>query len=187
MGREGGGLKTEEDSLDPDPPVQLQSTLDALKTLEQSVLSETNLTGLVLRYGAFYGPHTSIAQDGGIVQAVRKRRLPLIGAGAGVWSFVHVSDAATATLAAVEAGHGGIYNVVDDDPAPVSAWLPFLAECVQAKPPRHVPAWMASVLIGEHVVAVMNQIHGVSNAKIKRDLGWAPGWPSWRRGFKEGL
>jgi nucleoside-diphosphate-sugar epimerase len=187
-GRKGNGkskLKSEEDALDPDPPRRLRTTLDALKSLERGVLSESRVTGTVLRYGAFYGPHTSIAKDGSIVQAVRRRKLPLVGEGAGVWSFVHIDDAASATAAAVESGRGGIYNVVDDEPAPVSEWLSFLAHCAHAQPPRHVSAWMARLLIGEHVVAVMNEIRGVSNAKIKRDLGWTPRWPSWREGFRE--
>jgi 2-alkyl-3-oxoalkanoate reductase len=187
-GRKGNGkskLKSEEDALDPDPPRRMRTTLDALKSLERGVLSESRVTGTVLRYGAFYGPHTSIAKDGSIVQAVRRRKLPLVGEGAGVWSFVHIDDAASATAAAVESGRGGIYNVVDDEPAPVSEWLSFLAHCAHAQPPRHVSAWMARLLIGEHVVAVMNEIRGVSNAKIKRELGWTPRWPSWREGFRE--
>jgi nucleoside-diphosphate-sugar epimerase len=187
-GRKGNGkskLKSEEDPLDPDPPARLRTTLDALKSLERAVLSESRVTGTVLRYGAFYGPHTSIAKDGSIVQEVRRRKLPLVGDGEGVWSFVHIDDAASATAAAVEAGRGGVYNVVDDEPAPVSEWLSFLAHCAHAQPPRHVPAWMARLLIGEHVVAMMNEIRGVSNAKIKRELGWTPRWPSWREGFKE--
>jgi nucleoside-diphosphate-sugar epimerase len=189
-GRKGNGkskLKTEEDALDPDPPAKLRATLDALKTLESAVLSETRLTGTVLRYGAFYGPHTSIAKDGSIVQAVRRRKLPLVGEGAGIWSFVHIEDAASATAAAVETGRGGVYNVVDDEPAPVSEWLSFLAHAAHAQPPKHVAAWLARLFIGEHVVAMMNEIRGVSNAKIKRELGWAPYWPSWRDGFKDVL
>jgi nucleoside-diphosphate-sugar epimerase len=141
----------------------------------------------VLRYGVFYGPHTSIAKDGSTVQAVRRRKLPLVGEGAGVWSFVHIEDAASATAAAVESGQGGVYNVVDDEPAPASEWLSFLAHCAHAQPPRQVSTWMARLLIGEHVVAVMNEIRGVSNAKIKRELGWTPRWPSWRDGFRDVL
>jgi nucleoside-diphosphate-sugar epimerase len=178
-------LKTEEDAFDPAPPARLRTTLDALKALERAVLSESRLTGTVLRYGAFYGPHTSIAKDGSIVQAVRRRKLPLVGEGTGVWSFVHIEDAAGATAAAVEAGRGGVYNVVDDEPAPVSEWLSFLAHCAHAQSPRQVSTWMARLLIGEHVVAMMNEIRGVSNAKIKRELGWTPHWSSWRQGFPE--
>lgn len=187
-GRKGNGkskFKTEEDALDPDPPKRLRTTLDALKSLERAVLSESRVTGTVLRYGWFYGPHTSIAKDGSTVQAVRRRKLPLVGDGEGVWSFVHIDDAASATAAAVESGSSGIYNVVDDEPAPVSEWLSFLAHCAHAQPPRRVPAWMARLLIGEHLVTVMNEIRGVSNAKIKRELGWTPQWPSWREGFRE--
>jgi 2-alkyl-3-oxoalkanoate reductase len=184
-GRKGNALKTEDNTFDPDPPKRLRSTLNALKSLEQAVLTEKRITGTVLRYGAFYGPHTSIAKDGSIVQAVRRRKLPLVGEGAGIWSFVHIEDAASATVAAVESGQGGVYNVVDDEPAPVSEWLSFLAHSAHAQPPKRVPAWMARLLIGEHVVAVMNEIRGVSNAKIKRELGWTPHWPSWRDGFRE--
>jgi 2-alkyl-3-oxoalkanoate reductase len=183
----GTKLKTEEDPLDPDPPAKLRSTLDAQKALERAVLSESRITGTVLRYGPFYGPHTSIAKDGSIVQAVRRRKLPLVGEGAGVWSFVHIDDAASATAAAVESGRGGVYNVVDDEPAPVSEWLSFLAHCAHAQPPRQVSAWMARLLIGEHAVAMMNEIRGVSNAKIKRELGWTPRWPTWRDGFRDVL
>ncbi|HEY3990701.1 MAG TPA: NAD(P)-dependent oxidoreductase [Acidobacteriaceae bacterium] len=189
-GRKGNGkskLKTEEDPFDPDPPAKQRATLDALKTLERAVLSESRITGAVLRYGAFYGPHTSIAKDGSVVKAVRQRKLPLVGEGAGVWSFIHVEDAASATAAVVESRRGGVYNVVDDEPAPVSEWLSFLAHCAHAQPPRQVPAWLARLLIGEHVVAVMNEIRGVSNAKIKRELRWTPRWPSWREGFRESL
>jgi nucleoside-diphosphate-sugar epimerase len=180
-------LKTEEDAFDPAPPAKMRSTLDALKSLERAVLSETRITGTVLRYGGFYGPHTSIGKDGSMVQAVRRRKLPLVGEGAGVWSFVHIDDAASATAMAVQAGRSGVYNVVDDEPAPVSEWLSFLAHCAHAQPPRQVPAWLARLLIGEHVVAMMNEIRGVSNAKIKRELGWTPRWPSWREGFRDVL
>ena len=181
----GSKLKTEEDAFDPAPPKRLRTSLDALKTLERAVLSEARLTGTVLRYGPFYGPHTSIVKDGSTVQAVRRRKLPLVGEGTGIWSFVHIEDAASATAAVVEAGRGGVYNVVDDEPAPVSEWLSFLAHCAHAQPPRQVSAWMARLLIGEHVIALMNEIRGVSNAKIKRELGWTPRWPSWRDGFRE--
>jgi nucleoside-diphosphate-sugar epimerase len=180
-------LKAEDDPLDPHPPKKMRTTLDALKTLEQAVLSESRLSGTVLRYGWFYGPHTSIAKDGSVVQALRRRKLPLVGDGAGMWSFVHIEDAASATAAAVTAGCSGIFNVADDEPAPVSEWLSFLAHCAHAQPPRQVPVWLARMLIGEHIVAVMNEIRGVSNAKIKRELGWTPRWPSWRQGFQEML
>jgi 2-alkyl-3-oxoalkanoate reductase len=180
-------LKTEEDPLDPNPPERMKTTLDALKTLENAVLSESQLTGAVLRYGGFYGPHTSIGKDGSIVQALRRRKFPQVGDGAGVWSFVHIEDAASATAAVVKAGCGGVYNVVDDEPAPVSEWLSYLAHCAHAQPPKSVPTWMARIFVGEHVVALMNEIRGVSNAKMKRELGWTPRWPTWREGFREAL
>lgn len=180
-------LKTEEDPLDPNPPKRMKTTLDALKTLERAVLSESQLTGAVLRYGGFYGPHTSIGKDGSVVQALRRRKFPQVGDGAGVWSFVHIEDAASATAAVVKAGCGGVYNVADDEPAPVSEWLSYLAHCAHAQPPKQVPAWMARMLIGEHAVALMNEIRGVSNAKIKRELEWTPRWPTWRDGFREAL
>jgi 2-alkyl-3-oxoalkanoate reductase len=180
-------LKTEDDPLDPNPPKKMRATLDALKALERAVLSESRLTGTVLRYGGFYGPHTSIGKDGATVQALRRRKLPMVGDGAGVWSFVQIDDAASATAAAVAAGSGGIYNVVDDEPAPVSEWLSFLAHCAHAQPPKQVPEWLARITVGEHVVAVMNEIRGVSNAKIKRELGWTPRWPTWREGFRDAL
>jgi nucleoside-diphosphate-sugar epimerase len=180
-------FKTEDDPLDSNPPKKLRSTLEALKTLESAVLSESRLAGTVLRYGAFYGPHTSIAKDGATVKAVRQRKLPLVGDGAGVWSFVQIDDAASATAAAVEVRREGVYNVVDDEPAPVSEWLSYLAHCAHAQSPRQVPTWLARLVIGEHAVAMMNEIRGVSNAKIKRELGWTPRWPSWREGFREAL
>ena len=180
-------LKTEDDPLDSNPPKKMRATLDALKALERAVLSESRITGTVLRYGGFYGPHTSIAKDGAVVQALRRRKLPMVGDGAGVWSFVQIDDAATATAAAVESGRGGVFNVVDDEPAPVSEWLSFLAHCAHAQPPKQVPAWLAGMLAGEHVVAMMNEIRGVSNEKIKHDLGWTPRWPTWREGFREAL
>jgi nucleoside-diphosphate-sugar epimerase len=142
------------------------------------------IDGIVLRYGAFYGPGTSLDRDGVQTEAVRKRQFPLVGEGGGAWSFIHVDDAATATLAAIEHRRPGIYNVVDDDPAPVREWLPYLAEVAGAKPPRRVPAWLAKRFIGEHGVAMMTQTRGSSNAKAKRELGWRPQYASWRDGFR---
>lgn len=185
--RRGIRLKTEEDDLDPSPPPKMKTTLDALEMLEHTVLREQGLTGIVLRYGPFYGPHSSIALDGTLVEDIRRNKLPIIGQGTGVWSFLHLHDAATATLAALTRAQRGLYNIVDDDPAPVSEWLPYLAQCVGAKPPRHVPNWLAKILIGEHAVALMNDIRGVSNAKARKELEWTPRWSSWRQGFQEGL
>ncbi len=137
----------------------------------------------MLRYGGFYGPGASDS----MVEIVRKRRFPVIGDGAGVWSFIHVDDAAAATVAAVEQRVRGIFNVVDDDPAPVGEWLPYLAEAIGAKPPRRVPVWLGRLAAGDVGIAMTTKSRGASNAKIKRELGWAPRWSSWRQGFRDGL
>jgi len=179
---EGGPVKTEEDRLDPDPPRAMRSTLDALHRLEE-VVAAAPLDGVVLRYGSFYGPGASEE----LVSLVRGRKLPLVGDGGGVWSWLHLDDAAAATVVAVETHATGVYNVVDDDPAPVSEWLPYLAQVVGAKPPRHLPVWLARLAAGEVVVSVMTGARGSSNAKVKRELGWEPRWGSWRQGFRDGL
>jgi len=172
--RTGGPVKTEEDPLDPTPPKGIEETLDAIKTLER-LTQQAN--GIVLRYGGFYGPGASDQQH----EMIRKRRFPLVGNGQGVWSFLHVDDIASATLAAIEHGRPGeIYNVVDDDPAPVSEWLPFMAEQLGAKPPRHIPAWLAKRVAGPAAVAMMTESRGASNAKAKRELHWQPTHRSWR-------
>jgi nucleoside-diphosphate-sugar epimerase len=139
--------------------------------------------GVVLRYGSFYGPAVSDV----IVELMRKRKFPLVGDGGGVWSWIHIDDAASATVAAIERGPAGVYNIVDDEPAPVAEWLPYLAQCVGAKPPRRIPVWLARLVIGEAGVSMMTQIRGASNAKAKRELGWQPRWRSWREGFRDGL
>jgi nucleoside-diphosphate-sugar epimerase len=185
--REGGPVKTEEDPLDPNPPASFSKILAAIRYLEDTVRKTTNLQALALRYGFFYGPGTGIAKDGLIVELVRKRRLPIVGDGAGIWSFIHISDVARTTVAAVSHGDPGIYNVVDDEPAPVSTWLPALAEAVGAKPPYKVPVWLGKLAIGGGGVSMMTKIRGGSNAKAKRELGWQLDYPSWRRGFVEGL
>jgi nucleoside-diphosphate-sugar epimerase len=185
--REGGPVKTEEDPLDPDPPAGFSKTLAAIRYLEETVKRTTDLQALALRYGAFYGPGTSIAEDGPIVELVRKRRMPIVGDGGGIWSFVHISDAARATVAAVSGSAPGLYNVVDDEPAAVWTWLPALAKAVGAGPPRRVPAWLARFAIGEGGVSMMTKIRGGSNGKAKRELHWQPRLASWRRGFVEGL
>jgi 2-alkyl-3-oxoalkanoate reductase len=185
--REGGPVKTEEDPLDPAPPAAFRNTLAAIRYLEDAVRKATDLEGLALRYGLFYGPGTGFAKDGAVVELVRKRKLPLVGDGAGVWSFVHIQDAARAAVAATSGGTPGVYNVVDDEPAPVSTWLPFLAHALGAKPPRRVPVWLARLAIGEGGVSMMTRIRGASNAKVKRELGWHPVYPSWRQGFLAGL
>lgn len=187
--RTGGRVKTEEDPLDPDPPAQLRCTLGAIRHLEAAVTGADWVEGLVLRYGAFYGPDTSIGvkPDGEQVEAVRKRRFPVVGSGAGVWSLVQIEDAAAATAAAVDTGQAGIYNIVDDEPAPVSEWLPALAAAVGARGPRRVPRWLGRLLAGEAAVVLMTEARGASNAKAKRELGWQLRYRSWRVGFDEGL
>jgi 2-alkyl-3-oxoalkanoate reductase len=185
--REGGPVKTEEDPLDPDPPKRMSRSLDAIRYMEAATTGADGLEGLALRYGAFYGPGTFIATDGEIVDTVRRRRFPIVGGGDGIWSFVHIDDAAAATVAAVDRGAPGIYNVVDDAPAPVSEWLPALAEAVGAPPPRRVPTWLGRLAVGDPGVSLMTRIRGASNAKAKRELGWEPRYASWREGFRSGL
>lgn len=185
--REGGPIKTEEDPLDPTPPANFRQTLAAIRYLEKTVRMATGVEALALRYSFLYGPGTSIGKDGEVLELVRKRRIPIVGVGAGIWSFTHIQDAARATLAAITRGAPGIYNVVDDEPAPVSIWLPYLATALGAKPPRKVPVWLAKLLIGDGGVSMMTQIRGASNAKAKREFGWVPVYSSWRRGFVEGL
>jgi nucleoside-diphosphate-sugar epimerase len=185
--RTGGLVKTEEDPFDPDPPAALRRGVEAGQHLERAVLTTEDVQGTVLRYGGFYGPGTSLGEGGVFVDAVRRRLFPIVAGGAGVWSFIHIDDAATATLAAIESARTGVYNIVDDDPAPVAEWLPFLADAIGAKPPRHLPAWLARLLIGELGVIMMTQSRGASNAKAKRELGWRPAYSSWRTGFRLGL
>lgn len=185
--RRGITLKTEEDDLDASPAPQMKSTLDALEMMEHTVLREKAFTGIVLRYGPFYGPHSSIAIGGTMVEDIQHHKVPIVGQGTGVFSFVHLHDAATATVAALTLAQHGIYNIVDDDPAPVVEWLPYLAQCVAAPPPRHVPNWMAKMMIGEHAVTLMNDVRGVSNAKARKELNWNLKWSSWKQGFREGL
>lgn len=185
--RSGTRLKTEADLLDPAPPRNAVQTLAAIRHVEEVVPAAEGMVGLVLRYGAFYGPGTSLGDDGELVEMVRRRKLPLIGGGAGVWSFVHIDDAARATVAALGHGGAGLYNVVDGEPASVAEWLPALAQAVGARPPLRLPAWLARVAVGEQGLAVMTQSRGSSNAKAKRDLGWLPVWPTWRDGFAAGL
>lgn len=185
--REGGPIKTEQDPLDPNPPTSFAKTLAAIRHLEDTVRKTMDLQAFALRYGLFYGPGTGIAKDGPVAELIRKRMLPIVGNGAGIWSFIHVHDAARATVASISSDSPGIYNVVDNEPAPVTTWLPALADAVGAKPPYRVPVWLGKLAIGEGGVSMMTQIRGGSNAKAKRELGWEPTYQTWRRGFVEGL
>jgi nucleoside-diphosphate-sugar epimerase len=181
--RTGGPVKTEEDPLDPTPAREMRETLAAIRHLEEAVLGARWTEGLVLRYGVFYGPDTSLAPGAEQFELVRRRKFPLVGDGGGVWSFIHVADAAEATVAAVERGSRGVYNVVDDDPAPVAKWLPALAQELGAKKPMRVPRFIGRLFAGEAGVVMMTDVRGASNAKAQRELGWRPAHPSWRDGF----
>jgi len=180
--REGGPVKTEDDPFDPRPARNQTESLAGLRFLDR-VVPAAPLTGIVLRYGNFYGPGASES----LVELIRKRRMPIIGDGAGIWSWIHLDDAAAATVAAVEHGGSGVYNIVDDDPAPVSEWLPYLAKVVDARPPLRVPVWLGRLAAGEVTVRWMTQARGAANDKAKRELGWHPDWSTWRDGFRYGL
>ncbi len=173
--RVGGAVKTEDDPLDTAPVATMRRTEAAMRYLERVV---TDAGGAALRYGGFYG-----AANDAIIEPVRKRQFPVVGSGMGVSSFVHLDDAATATVLAVEHGSAGIYNIVDDEPAPVSEWLPVLATALGAQPPRHVPRWLARLVAGQGAVMMGTEARGASNAKAKRELGWTLHHPSWRQGF----
>lgn len=179
-----GTLHLEGDPLISDPPAQFKRSAAAIAELERTVLGAG---GLVLRYGYFYGPGTSISSRGSIGEEVAKRRLPIVGGGGGVWSFAHVEDAASATVAALTRGAPGAYNVVDDEPAPVREWVPALAAALGAKPPHRVPAWLARPLAGEYGVMTMTRAQGAANAHAKAELGWTPRYASWREGFSTAL
>jgi 2-alkyl-3-oxoalkanoate reductase len=173
--REGAWVKTEDDALDPAPPAKARESFAAMRRLEEAV---TKAGGIALRYGAFYG-----AANDGLVEPVRKRQYPIIGDGGGFVSFIHLDDAAAATVLALEHDGPGIFNIVDDEPAPVREWLPVLAEALGAGPPRHFPRWLARLAAGDVAVVMGTETRGASNAKAKRELGWKPRYPSWREGF----
>ena len=175
--RAGGPVKTEDDPLDTRPPAAMTESFNAIRHVEETVSAFPG--GVVLRYGGFYGPGASE----NMLAPVRKRMLPVIGGGTGIWSFTEVTDAAAAAVAAVTRGTPGLYNVVDDEPAPVSLWVPYLASCLGAKPPMRAPAWLGRLLGGEMIVEWMTQGRGASNEKARRELGWTPEYPSWRDGF----
>jgi nucleoside-diphosphate-sugar epimerase len=181
--RTGGPVKSEDDPLDSTPAREMHETQAAIRHLERAVLGAEWTEGTVLRYGALYGPGTSMAPGGNEFELIRRRKYPLVGDGGGVWSFVHVADAAEAALAAVEQGSRGAYNVVDDDPAPVAEWLPALAQALGAKKPMRVPRFVGRLFAGEAGVVMMTDVRGASNAMAKRELGWRPAHASWREGF----
>jgi nucleoside-diphosphate-sugar epimerase len=185
--RTGTSPKAEDDPLDSSPPANQRRSMDAIRHLERVVPESDGIEGLALRYGTFYGPGTGFALDGDLIALIRKRRLPIVGNGAGVWSFIHVNDVVTATMAAITRGAPGIYHIVDDEPAPVAEWLPFLARSQSAPPPRRVPVWLGRLAIGEVGVSMMTQIRGASNEKAKQQLDWKLQFATWRDGFRTGL
>ena len=178
-------VKSEDDPLDPDPPAQARAGIEAIRHLEAAVTEADWTEGIALRYGGFYGPGTSMAIDppGEQTELLQKRMLPIVGDGGGIWSLVHIDDAASATVAALERGKRGIYNVVDDEPTPARELLPELARTLEAKPPLRLPRWVGRLLAGEVAVLMMTESRGASNEKAKRELGWRPAYPSWRQGF----
>lgn len=185
--RRGAQVKTEDDPLTDDPGKEARESLRAIKHLEHVVTHTPGIDGLVLRYGNFYGPGNALSRAGLMATLVRKRRLPVVGGGTGIWTFTHTEDGAAATAAAVEQGAPGVYNVVDDEPAPVAQWLPYFAEQIGAKPPMRLPAWLARPMLGELGLAMMTTVRGSSNAKARRELDWAPRYPSFREGFRDGI
>lgn len=178
--RSGSWVKTEEDPLDPEPPAAQRETLAAIRYLEDAV---GKVDGTVLRYGGLYGPGASDS----LVELVRARRFPVVGGGTGYWSWIHADDAAAATVLAIEGDVRGVFNIVDDEPAPASEWLPYLAECVGAKQPMRLPAWLGRLAAGEVAISMMTRTRGSANDKARRELGWQPQWASWRDGFRDGL
>ena len=186
--RTGGKIKTEDDPLDTAPPDAVRATLEAIRYLEETVTGATWTEGIALRYGGFYGPGTSLGlPDGEQLEMIRKRKLPIVGNGEGIWSLVHIEDAAAATVAAIEHGGRGVYNIVDDEPTQTKEFLPAAARALGARKPLRVPRWVGRLLAGEVAVVMMTEVRGASNAKAKRELGWQLRYPSWRQGLVEGL
>ena len=182
-GRVGGPVKSEDDPYDRAPARQTEANLAAIRHLEAAALGAQWTEGIALRYGWFYGPGTSMAPGEEQFELIRRRKFPVVGDGGGVWSFIHTADAADATTAAIEHGRRGVYNVVDDDPAPVAEWLPVLTQTLGAKKPMRVPRFIGRLFAAEYGVVVMTEIRGASNAKAKRELAWRPAHSSWRQGF----
>jgi nucleoside-diphosphate-sugar epimerase len=184
---EGGPIKDESAPLHHDAPPPFDESAEALLALERATTGTDGVEGMVLRFGFWYGTGTTYASDGYTAELVRRRRFPIVGDGTGMFSFSHVDDVASATIAALDGGEPGIYNVTDDEPAPVSEWLPAYAEALGAPPPRRAPTWLASLLAGRYVALMLNELRGATNAKARRELGWSPRYESWRRGFREAL
>lgn len=183
----GSATKTEADPLDPNPVPATRQTMAGIKHLESVVTNAEGIEGVVLRYASFYGPTGDIGKGGSIVELIQKRRLPLIGEGTGVWSFIHYDDAADATVKAIESDVTGIYQIADDDPAQAAVWLPEFARILGAKPPRHLPTWLARLAVGDAGVAAFTEIRGADNTLAKRTFDWQPGYASWREGFRHGI
>lgn len=184
---EGGWIKDEESPLNVSAPAPFGEAADALEDLERQVRTATGIEGVVMRFGWFYGPGTHFAADGFQAEEIRKRRMPIVGDGRGTFSFVHVEDAAAATVAALDHGQAGTYNVVDDEPAPMRDWVPVYAEAIGARRPLRVPLWLAKLIAGRAVAANVASLRGASNTKAKRELDWQPRYSSWRQGFREAL
>jgi nucleoside-diphosphate-sugar epimerase len=183
--RQGSGLQTEDEPLASNPPRGMEGTRDAIARLETLVTNVPNIESIVLRYGSFYGPGTFLDRGGEVVEQVRRRRFPIFGDGSGLWSFIHIDDAAEATRVAIEGNQTGIDNIVDDDPAGIAVWLPELAKVLGAPQPYRLPAWLGRMLLGEAGMAILEGGRGCSNEKAKRELGWKPRYASWRDGFRE--
>jgi 2-alkyl-3-oxoalkanoate reductase len=182
--RTGGPVKTEDDPLDTQPARNSERTLAAIRHLEAATTRADGMDGIVVRFGLLYGSGTALEPGGEMLEMIKKRKLPVVGGGAGVFSFTHVQDAAGGTVAAVERGRTGIYNIVDDEPAPVATWLPYLADLLRTKPPQKLPGWLVKPMLGELGVNIMTVGRGSSNAKAKRELGWTLTYPTWREGFR---
>jgi nucleoside-diphosphate-sugar epimerase len=183
----GSATKTEADPLDPNPVPAQRQTMAGIKHLEAAVLNADGIEGVALRYGSFYGPTGDIGKGGSMVELIQKRRLPIIGDGAGIWSFIHYDDAAALTVKAIESDVTGVFQVADDDPAAASVWVPEFARILGAKAPRHIPSWLGRLAVGDVGVAAFTEIRGADNTLAKQTFDWQPGYASWREGFRHGL
>jgi nucleoside-diphosphate-sugar epimerase len=183
----GSATKTEADPLDANPVPAMRETMAGIRHLESAVTTAAGIEGVILRYGSFYGPTGDIGKGGSMVEMIQKRRIPVIGDGTGIWSFIHYDDAADATVKVIESTATGIYQIADDDPAPAAVWLPEFARILGAKPPRHVPTWVGRLAVGDVGVAAFTEIRGADNSLAKKTFGWQPGYASWREGFRTGL